>query len=206
VEGEKGVGLERVVFFSDAVFAIAITLLVLDIRVPEIPGALVDERLPEELAALWPKYLSYVLSFVVITMYWMGHHSIFSYIRGYDRTLMWLNALFLMAIAFLPFPTSLLGEYGEHRLAVVVYAGSLAVARLLLTAVWWYASAGRRLVDRGLSERMVRAHLLRGLAMPAVFVLSIGVSFLSLSAAMYTWGLLVAADLLAQRALRRRGW
>lgn len=206
MEDGRDVGLDRIVFFSDAVFAIAITLLVLDIRVPEIPEGLVAQRLPEELAGLWPKYLGYVLSFVVITMYWMGHHSIFSHIRAYDRTLMWLNALFLMCIAFLPFPASLLGEYGDHQLAVVIYAGSLAAARLLLTAVWWYATAEHRLVDRRLSGRMIRAHLLRGLAMPAVFLFSIAVSFFSVSAAVYSWTLLVAADMLVLRAMRLRGW
>jgi uncharacterized membrane protein len=70
---ENGRELDRIVFFSDAVFAIAITLLVLDIHVPEIPERLVDEQLPGRLLALWPKYLSYVLSFVVILMYWMAH-------------------------------------------------------------------------------------------------------------------------------------
>jgi uncharacterized membrane protein len=105
------------------------TLLVLDIHVPEIPERLVDERLPERLLGPWPKYLSYVLSFVVILMYWMAHHSTFKAIKRYDKPLIWLNSLFLMCIAFLPFPTSLLGEYGDNQLAVVIYAGSLAVAR-----------------------------------------------------------------------------
>lgn len=89
-------------------------MLVLDIRVPEIPERLVVEQLPQRLYELRPKYLSYVLSFVVILMYWMAHHSTFRAIRCYDRVLIWLNSLFLMCIAFLPFPTSLLGEYGDH--------------------------------------------------------------------------------------------
>ena len=94
--------LDRIVFFSDAVFAIAITLLVLDIQVPEILERLVDERLPERLLELWPKYLSYVHSFLVILMYWMAHHSTFTAIKRYDRGLIWLNSLFLMCVAFLP--------------------------------------------------------------------------------------------------------
>ena len=106
---ENGRELDRTVFFSDAVFAIAMTLLVLDIQVPEIPETLVDERLPERPLGLWPRYLSYVLSFVVILMYWMAHHSTFKAIKRYDKLLIWLNSLFLVCIAFLPFPTSLLG-------------------------------------------------------------------------------------------------
>lgn len=91
--------MDRIVNFSDAVFAIAITLLIPDIRVPEIPDDLVAEELPAQLLALWPKYFGYVLSFVVIISFWNIHHSIFSAIRGYDRGLIWLNSLFLMFVA-----------------------------------------------------------------------------------------------------------
>ena len=91
--------MDRIVNFSDAVFAIAITLLIPDIRVPEIPDDLVAEELPDQLLALWPKYFGYVLGFVVIISFWNIHHSIFSTIRGYDRGLIWLNSLFLMFVA-----------------------------------------------------------------------------------------------------------
>ena len=91
--------MHRIVNFSDAVFAIAITLLIPDIRVPEIPEDLVAEELPAQLLALWPKYFGYVLGFVVINSFWNIHHSIFSAIRGYDRGLIWLNSLFLMFVA-----------------------------------------------------------------------------------------------------------
>ena len=91
--------MDRIVNFSDAVFAIAITLLIPDIRVPEIPDDLVAEELPAQLLALWPKYFGYVLGFVVIISFWNIHHSIFSAIRGYDRGLIWLNSHFLMFVA-----------------------------------------------------------------------------------------------------------
>jgi uncharacterized membrane protein len=202
---ENGRELDRIVFFSDAVFAIAITLLVLDIHVPEIPERLVDEQLPGRLLALWPKYLSYVLSFVVILMYWMAHHITFRAIKRYDRTLIWLNSLFLMCIAFLPFPTSLLGEYGDNQLAVAIYAASVAVARLLLTAVWWYASSGHRLIDESFPESTIRIYLVRGLAVALAFVISIGISFFSVSAATYFWILLVVADNVLIRVLSKDG-
>jgi uncharacterized membrane protein len=202
---ENGRALDRIVFFSDAVFAIAITLLVLDIHVPEIPERLVDEQLPGRLLALWPKYLSYVLSFVVILMYWMAHHITFRAIKRYDRTLIWLNSLFLMCIAFLPFPTSLLGEYGDNQLAVAIYAASVAVARLLLTAVWWYASSGHRLIDESFPESTIRIYLVRGLAVALAFVISIGISFFSVNAAMYFWILLVVADNVLIRVFSKDG-
>ena len=200
---ENGRELDRIVFFSDAVFAIAITLLVLDIRVPD---GLSAAELPAQVLGLWPKFLSYVLSFLVILMYWMAHHSVFRSIKRYDRGLIWLNSLFLMCVAFLPFPTSLLGEYGENQLAVVIYAASLAVARVLLTAVWWYASSEHRLIDEKLPLSMIKAYRIRGLAIPLVFLISIGVSFFSVDAAVYSWVLLIFADALLVRALDRHDW
>jgi uncharacterized membrane protein len=200
---ESNTELDRIIFFSDAVFAIAITLLVLDIRVPDIPENLVAEELPGRLLGLWPKYLSYAISFLVIISYWMAHHSIFSVIRGYDRTLIWLNSLFLMCVAFLPFPTALLGEYGDHKLVVAIYAASLAVTRLPLTALFWYAASERRLVDADLDSGMIRAFRIRGLAIPLVFLISIGISFFSVQAAIFSWVLLFVGDLAILRILRR---
>ena len=101
---QAGRDRDRIVNLSDAVFAIAMTLLVLDLRVPDLPEGLVDSELPAALLSLWPKYLGYVLSFVVIGTFWVIHHSIFRSIRRYDRTLLWLNFLFLMFVAFVPFP------------------------------------------------------------------------------------------------------
>ena len=144
---------DRIVNLSDGVFAIALTLLVLDIRVPNIPENVVGSELPGVLLSLWPKYLGYVLSFVVISTFWIIHHSIFRPIRAYDRNLLYINFLFLMFVAFVPFPTSLLGEYGNHQLPVAVYAATLAVGRLLLTATTgtrrWTAGCWGRLRTHG---------------------------------------------------------
>jgi uncharacterized membrane protein len=200
---EGGRELDRIVFFSDAVFAIAITLLVLNIEIPDIPQDLVSEELPGRLLDLWPKLLSYVISFLVILIFWTAHHSIFRPIKTYDRGLIWLNSLFLMFIAFLPFPTALLGEYGDQQLVVVIYAGSFAITRLLLTAVSWYATSGHRLVDDGLDLGTIRAFRVRGLAIPLVFLVSIVVSFFSVEAAVYTWLLLFGVDFVLLRILRR---
>ena len=187
-----GRDLDRIVNLSDGVFAIAITLLVLDIWVPEIPEALVATELFGKLFALWPKYLGYLLSFVGISMFWVIHHSIFRGIRSYDRSLIWLNLLFLMFVAFMPFPTSLLGEYGNHQLPVAIYAGTLAIGRFLLTAVYWYATSRDHLPDE--DPARVRFFLIRGLTIPAIFLLSIGISFLSVSAAIWSWVLLILVD------------
>jgi uncharacterized membrane protein len=187
---------------SDGVFAIAITLLVLNIEVPQIPEELVSEELPGELLDLCPKLLSYMISFVVILFYWTAHHSIFGVIKDHDRGLIWLNSLFLMCVAFLPFPAALLGEYGDHQLVVAIYAGSLAITRLLLSSVWWYASGNSRLMNTDMDPRTIRAFSIRGFGIPLVFLLSIGVSFFSVTAAVYSWLLLAVADVMLLRVLR----
>jgi uncharacterized membrane protein len=197
---EAGRELDRIVFFSDAVFAIAITILVLDIRVPD---GLSPVQLPTQVLGLAPKYLSYAISFLVLAVYWQVHHRVFRPIRRYDGTLVWLNFLFLMAVAFLPFPTSLLGEYGGQRVSVAVYAANAAVASLLLSAISWHAIRGHRLVAVDFDEEEARLRRLQGLAVPVVFLASIVVSFFSPMAAMYSWLLLAVTDPLVRR-LRSR--
>jgi uncharacterized membrane protein len=201
---EAGRELDRIIFFSDAVFAIVITILVLDIRVPDIPPDLVAQELPGQILDLGPKFLSYVISFLVIAIYWQAHHRVFRPIRSYDRTLLWLNFLFLMAISFLPFPTSLLGEYSEEQLSVVIYAANAALASLLLVSISWYAIAGHRLVAPNLvDDETERNRRVQGLAVPVVFLVSIGISFFSPRAAMYSWLLLTVTDPLIRRVWSR---
>jgi uncharacterized membrane protein len=192
---------DRIVNLSDGVFAIAITLLVLDIQVPDIPEKVVSSQLPEALLSLWPKYLGYFLSFVGISAFWLIHHSIFRPIRSYDRTLLYLNFLFLMVVAFVPFPTALLGEYGDHQLPVAIYAATLAVGRLLLTAIHWYSTRNDRLLDEPQDPATVRFFLRWGLTIPAIFLLSIGVSFFSVGVAIWTWLIMLVVDAVV---IRRR--
>jgi uncharacterized membrane protein len=198
-EGETQQDRDRIVNLSDGVFAIAITLLVLDIRAPDIPQRMVDSQLPGALLSLWPNYLGYVLSFVGISAFWLIHHSIFRSITAYDRVLIYLNFLFLMVVAFVPFPTSLLGEYGDHQLPVAIYAATLAVGRLLLTAIHWYASRNDRLMDEPQDPARVRFFLIWGLTIPAIFLLSIVISFFSVGMAILMWFIMLVVDAVVTR-------
>ena len=193
-EREAARDRDRIVNLSDGVFAIALTLLVLDIRVPNIPENVVGSELPAVLLSLWPKYLGYILSFVVISTFWIIHHSIFRPIRAYDRNLLYINFLFLMFVAFVPFPTSLLGEYGNHQLPVAVYAATLAAGRLLLTAIQWYSVRHDRLLDEAQDPATVRFLLIRGLTIPAIYLLTIVISFFSVQAATWSWVILIVVD------------
>ena len=192
----------RVVNFSDGVFAIVITLLILTIEVPDILPASAARELPSRLLALTPNLLNYVISFLVVAVYWQAHHRVLGPIRSHDRTLLWLNFLFLMAISFLPFPTSLLGEYRE-QLPVVNYAINVSLASLLLVLTSWYATNGRRLTDPHVHEGPLRRQHIQGLAVPVVFLLSNAVSFFNVNAAMYSWLLLLVANPLIRRVWPR---
>ena len=183
--------MERIVFFSDAVFAIAITLLAFEIRLPDIAG-LGNAELLKELLSIWPRYLSFMVSFLVIGNFWLIHHRQFRYIERYDNHLIFINLFVLMAIAFIPFPTVMISENG-NRTATIFYALTMCVVGLLLTLLWLYASSRRRLVSPDLDSAIVRRGILRNLSAPVVFLLSIGVAYINPDLAKFSWILIVPA-------------
>ena len=193
-------GLDRLLALADGVFAIAITILVLDIRVPPDLAA---RELLTHVADLIPKFISYAISFVVIAIYWQAQRETFEDIERHDRVLTWMTFLFLMAIAFLPFPTLLLGEYWDHQISVVFYASDAAVASLLLVSISWYAKRGHRLVSEDIDEERARLRAAQGLAVPLVFLASIAISFWSTELATASWLLLFVTDPAVGWAWRR---
>jgi uncharacterized membrane protein len=156
----RGFGTERnparLVFFSDAVFAIAVTLLVLEIRPPQ------DTRhLLHGLVALWPSYLSYAITFLLIGQVWANHHVMFDHIRSVDRTVLFLNTLLLLDIAFLPFAAAVLSAalrsgHGQ-RTAVVFHGMAFELAAILFNAIWEYARHDHRLLGTTIDSAGARA-------------------------------------------------
>lgn len=186
-EGEADpFGLERLVFFSDAVFAIAITLLSIELRLPETDASLTNSELWQAILSIWPKYLAFVISFLVIGGLWIGHHRRFRHIKRYDRRLVFLNLLLLMAVAFVPFPTSLISDYG-NRTATVFYAMVMILINAISATTWWYASRHDRLIDPQLSQSERRRQMLVPLLIGGVFALSIGLAFIDDDLAKYSW-------------------
>jgi uncharacterized membrane protein len=174
---DSGMTTGRLEAFSDGVFAIVITLLVLDLKVPHMVDGAVSRELPHELLDLWPNFLSYAFSFVIVGVYWVGHHAAFSVVRRVDRNLLWLNILFLLCVAFIPFPAALLGEYPAQRIAIVVYGLTQIVTGFALLGLWQYATRGHRLVERGTDPRLIHRYTHRILINPVVYSTAILVSF-----------------------------
>jgi uncharacterized membrane protein len=169
-------GNERINAFSDGVFAIVITLLVLELKVPEHlpPGGLL-ELLPE----LMPAFLGHVVSFVLIGMLWVGHHNMFLTVKRHDRTLLWLNNFFLLAVATMPFFAGLLAHHTTDQASMVAYALNLIMAGLLLLATWLYATHRRRLVPAELPQRVVTHVARRILIAPVLSVVAIVTTFIN---------------------------
>lgn len=179
---------ERLTFFSDGVMAVAITLLVLDLKVPP---HLDPSKFQEALAELAQGFWCYVLSFVVIGVLWMAHHRQYTFIKRVDGVLVWLNLFFLMAVALIPFVTSLMSDY-SGPFPVALYALVLTASCLLLTFSWWYASDRPGLMDESLSAEQVRTGVLTPLLVAVVFGGSIGIAY-AWGATQAQWSWLVAA-------------
>ncbi len=169
---------ERVIGFSDAVFAFAATLLVLKIDLPPLSSEqLSSARLTTELFNLWPSYFANIISFLIIAYYWLTHHAIFSLIRKMNSAVIWLNIIFLIFLSFLPFPVDLFGSYSNSDIIVAFYCFSLSLTGLMLASIWFYALT-KKLTNQNLTSKEINYYSLRFLLTPAVFALSVPVSFI----------------------------
>jgi uncharacterized membrane protein len=168
----------RVESFSDGVFTIAITLLVLTIGVPND-----YTNLSHELADRWPSFAAYVVSFAIIGIMWLNHHSIFNHFERIDRALVYLNLLLLMTIAFLPYTTGVFGEAlrkgNGAQTAAVAYSITMAANAAAWGALWLYASSGRRLLVTGFPEAQRGIATVSFVGGGALYVLTVAVAFVN---------------------------
>lgn len=126
----------RIEALTDGIFAVAMTLLVLDLRLPQVAGELTDAGLREALIGLLPKLESYVISFLVLCIFWLGHHRLMHQVRGVDHRFLWRNLLFILFITFVPFTTSLMGEHRDLDDAPLVYGVNLALILAAQVLMW----------------------------------------------------------------------
>jgi uncharacterized membrane protein len=176
--------------FSDGVFAIAATLLVLELKVPHVePGGLSGALLER-----WPSYATYVVSFLTIGIIWVNHHAVMDRIKSVNRPLLFLNLVFLMAVAVIPFPTALLADYlqagHDERLAAAVYGVTMAVMGIAFGLIWAYAVLSDDLLHQGVDPDRARRSLMIFAAGNPLYLLAIGVSLLSAEVALAIYALL----------------
>ncbi len=179
---------DRLTFFSDGVMAVAITVLVLGLKLPEGSS---PASLHAGLAALAHPFWCYVLSFVVIGVLWMAHHAQFANIRRIDAVVVWLNLFFLMAVVLIPFVTSILSDF-DGPLPTILYALVLMVSSLLLAAIWGYACARTGLVRPDVSHQLRRVGVISPVLVATVFAASIPIAY-GYGATPAQWSWLVAA-------------
>ncbi len=186
-------GLERLLFFSDAVFAIAITLLALELRLPDEPVKLDDEVLQQALRHLFPEYFAFVISFLVIGAFWIGHHRKFRFIRGYNAPLMRINLLLLLTVAFVPHTTNVM-SHGANRTAVMLYAGSMVAVALASALMSWYALSRSDLTTPDMTPQDRRQMLVEPLLSAGVFAFSMLLSVWDARWAQWSWLLLIPVN------------
>jgi TMEM175 potassium channel family protein len=160
----------RVLALSDGVFAIIITLLVLDIHVPELTKG---QSLAAALREVRPSLVAFVISFVVAGMYWVGHRDLFGLIRRTDRGLVWLNILYLLPLCLLPFGAALLGRFDREPVALRIYGVVLVAIAVMRVAIWLYATSRPHLLWRRLDDRQRRAGLALTVFPGLVYLLAI---------------------------------
>ncbi len=196
--------LDRTLAISDGVFAFAVTLLVLDLVVPSLSPGASSADLWQALTKEYVGFLSYILSFLIAGVWWNAHHRNFDRIRSSDSALRWLNLLFLLWIALLPFFTKILDQYINLQLGVVLYATDQAAAGIFMTLIWIYASHNHRLIDKSMKESEIKSITFRNVIAPIVFFVSMGISFVSLTLAVIIWYGMIPVLLIARRLERRR--
>lgn len=179
--------VEHVISFSDAVFAFAITLMALSIDIPDLPLNLSQSELLQRLDDFYPQFEDYIISFAVISIFWVSYHQVFNHIKGSHISVVYLNLLFLLLITLLSLTTSFVINYASYQIPYIIYCVVVIMTSSLLVAIWWYATNGHRLVDKEMHPLFIKGTFLNLLSVPIIFVVSILISFVDLGIAQYFW-------------------
>lgn len=176
-----GISKSRLERLTDGVFAIVMTVLVLEITIPHLSPTEISVELPKQLINLIPMILSYMTSFIILGFFWIGHDDQFHYIRRVNRTLLGISIFYLMFIALIPFSTSLLGEYGNQQISVLIYGMNLIICSFWNYVHWWYATKNHRLIDTNLDSYFIKIESIRYLINICMYVFAILISFININ-------------------------
>ncbi len=179
--------LERIVFFSDAVFAIAITLLSIDLRLPDLPPGQSDASFLAALGGLVPSFGAFILSFIVIAAYWIGHYRTMRYVTDPDGRFVAINFAFLFCIVLMPFATSIIATEGDLASGAIVYASLGVATGLTSTLLWVYPARIAHLVVPAVTPSIARYVTDRLAVVPIVFALSIPAALINPRLAWLLW-------------------
>ena len=178
--------IERIILFTDAVFAIAITLLVIEIKAPHAEDRL-DYTLLQSLLEMIPKFIGFFISFLLIGQYWVTHHKLFGYVENFDNKLLWLNLFFLLTIVTMPFSSALYSENVTVNLAFVIYCLNVILSGIFNLLLWRYiGSSNKNLTSKLKNKRLLNYFTYRATIVPIIFLLAIPLSFVSPFLAKFT--------------------
>ena len=173
------IGKNRIEALSDGIFAIVMTLLILELHVPKLPPTAPNVEVTPALIALWPKLVSYLVAFVSLGVFWVGHHIMYHAIRRADRTLLWLNIAFFMFVSLLPFSTSVLNAFPRALIAPFLFGANLALVGWLLFFQWAYVSSQPGMLAAFVTSEYRANVKFRMLAVPIATTLTAFVCFWS---------------------------
>lgn len=172
--------LNRFEAFSDGVFAIAVTLLVLEIKTPDLTRAASSEAVTK-LLQVFPHVLSYATSFIIIGVIWINHHALFHFLKRVERTVLVINLLLLMCVSFIPYPTALIGEYGASLPVVVFYGLSLALTGFVYNALWFYIVRRYIKTEKLIHQKSIQKATVWTLSYPISYLIAAGLAFISIN-------------------------
>lgn len=195
MSGGAGFSTNRIEALTDGIFAIAMTLLVLTLDLPQT-GGVTAAKLHDLLISQYDKFFNYALSFVLLAVFWIIHHRQFHHIKRTDHNLLWINIFTLMFVALMPFSTSLIGDFGNDWMADLFFNLNMFMLGLLFSLTWIYAAWGRRLISEDLEQREILGAIRRSLVVPVVSLIAVVVGFLSPGNSGFTYLLIPVIHLL----------
>jgi len=197
--GYRDKGLDRILVLSDGIFAFSLTLLALNLVVPQLTPGQGSIELQEKLAGEITDFIIFFWSFFIVSFYWLNHHRVFRYIKRYDGIMIWCNLILLMFITLVPFITNLNMHYGNLQVAVVISAVFYSIPGFAISILWLHSSKNHLLIDKKLSKHIIKLMRNRNFVAPLVFVVSIPLSFIQPYLTIFFWVMMIPLRLIVNR-------